>query len=193
MPGMYAPGDFDLAGFAVGALERGTALPRDVAPGDVLLGLGSDGIHSNGFSLVRRVAEAAGLAWDAPAPFAAGALGPALLTPTRIYVRPLLQAIGAGHVKGLAHITGGGLTENVPRVLDKKQSPRFDEAALELPPLFEWLRDAGGLSAAEMRRTFNCGVGGVIVCAPGSAGKILAALQSAGEDARVIGDIAEAG
>lgn len=117
MPGMYRAGDFDLAGFAVGAMERGATLPRDVAEGDVLLGLASSGVHSNGFSLVRRVVEGAGLAWNAPAPFGEGALGERLLAPTRIYVRPALAALAAGGLHGLAHITGGGLTENLPRVL----------------------------------------------------------------------------
>jgi len=191
MPGMYAPGDFDLAGFAVGALERGTALPRDVAPGDVLLGLGSDGIHSNGFSLVRRVAEAAGLAWDAPAPFAAGALGPALLTPTRIYVRPLLQAIGAGHVKGLAHITGGGLTENVPRMLGGLGA-RLDLDAWELPEVFHWLAAEAGLDEAEMLTTFNCGIGMAVAVAPERAEALAVLLHEAGEAVTALGRVTEA-
>src|SRR5690606_10377199 len=117
MPGLYAPGDFDLAGFAVGALERGTALPREVAPGDVLLGLASSGPHSNGYSLIRRIVADSGLAWDAPAPFGDTSLAEALLTPTRLYVRPCLAAIRAGGVRALAHVTGGGLPENLPRIL----------------------------------------------------------------------------
>ncbi|MFN6978159.1 MAG: phosphoribosylformylglycinamidine cyclo-ligase, partial [Gemmobacter sp.] len=134
MPGMYHGGDFDLAGFAVGAMERGAALPQSVAAGDVLLGLGSNGVHSNGFSLVRRVAAAAGLGWDAPAPFGPGTLGAALLAPTRLYVRPALAAIRAGGVHALAHITGGGLTENLPRVLPEGLGAAIDRGAWALPP-----------------------------------------------------------
>src|SRR5690554_1205430 len=139
MPGMYHAGDFDLAGFAVGAMERGAGLPAGVAEGDVLLGLASDGVHSNGYSLVRRIVERAGLGWDAPAPFANGTLGAALLAPTRLYVRPALAAIRAGGVHALAHITGGGLTENLPRVLPEGMGAEIDLGAWRLPPVFDWL------------------------------------------------------
>ncbi|GMG83293.1 phosphoribosylformylglycinamidine cyclo-ligase [Paralimibaculum aggregatum] len=193
MPGLYAKGDFDLAGFAVGALERGTDLPRGIAEGDVLLGLASSGVHSNGFSLVRRVAELAGLGWDAPCPFddPAGAetLGAALLAPTRIYVRPCLAAIRAGGVHGLAHITGGGLTENLPRILPEGLGARIDLGAWDLPACFGWLATAGGIEAAEMLRTFNCGIGMVAVVAPEAAEARAAELGAAGIDTRVIGAV----
>ena len=143
MPGMYHDGDFDLAGFAVGAMNRGAALPAGVAQGDVLLGLASDGVHSNGYSLVRKVAEHAGLTWTDAAPFAYGTLGEALLTPTRLYVKPALAAIRAGGVHALAHITGGGLTENLPRVLPADLGADIDLTSWQLPPVFRWLAQAG--------------------------------------------------
>jgi phosphoribosylformylglycinamidine cyclo-ligase len=193
MPGMYGPGEYDLAGFCVGAAERGNLLPRDVSAGDVMISIASSGAHSNGYSLIRKIAADASASYHAPAPFDSSiTLGEALIAPTRIYVKSVLPLLADENVKAFAHITGGGLTDNVPRVLSKSQSARFDEDALDLPPLFAWLRDAGGLSTAEMRRTFNCGIGGVVVCAPESADKTLAALKASGEDARIIGDIAEA-
>ena len=191
MPGMYAAGDFDLAGFAVGAMERGTALPRDVAAGDVLLGLASDGVHSNGFSLVRRVVGHAGLDWSAPAPFADGALGEALLTPTRLYVRPALAAIRAGGVHGLAHVTGGGLTENVPRVLPDGLGASIDLSAWRPDPVFGWLAEAGAIARDEMLRTFNCGIGMVLVCDPGRADALQQDLADAGERVARIGRVTE--
>ncbi len=175
MPGLYAKGDFDLAGFAVGAMERGGALPRAMAAGDVLFGLPSSGVHSNGFSLVRKVAERAGLGWEAPAPFAAGPLGAALLAPTRIYVKAALAAIRAG-ASGLAHITGGGLTENLPRVLPEGLGAEIDLSAISAPPVFGWLREAGGVAEAEMLRTFNCGVGMVVVAPAAAAEAVEGAL-----------------
>ncbi|MGA0778872.1 MAG: phosphoribosylformylglycinamidine cyclo-ligase [Gemmobacter sp.] len=181
MPGLYAGRDFDLAGFAVGAMERGAALPAGVAAGDVLLGLGSDGVHSNGFSLVRRVAEAAGLGWEDRAPFADAPLGAALLAPTRLYVRPVLGAIRAGGVRALAHITGGGITENLPRVLPEGLGAEVDLGAWRLPPVFAWLRAAGGIAPAEMLRTFNCGIGMILVVAPEHAEAAAAQLAAAGE------------
>ena len=191
MPGMYAAGDFDLAGFAVGAMERGTALPRDVAAGDVLLGLASDGVHSNGFSLVRRVVGHAGLDWSAPVPFADGALGEALLTPTRLYVRPALAAIRAGGVHGLAHVTGGGLTENVPRVLPDGLGASIDLSAWRPDPVFGWLAEAGAIARDEMLRTFNCGIGMVLVCDPGRADALQQDLADAGERVARIGRVTE--
>jgi phosphoribosylformylglycinamidine cyclo-ligase len=169
MPGMYAAGDYDLAGFAVGAVERGEQLIGDkVAAGDVLLGLPSTGAHSNGYSLIRRIIARSGLSLDAPAPFAPEtSLGEALLTPTAIYVRALLPAIRAGRIHALAHITGGGFLENVPRVLPKGLRARIK--AQPLPPLFDWLRDEGNLAADEMARTFNCGYGMVLAVAPDEA------------------------
>lgn len=188
MPGIYAGDDFDLAGFAVGALERGTDLPRDVAAGDLLLGLASSGVHSNGFSLVRRVAAAQGLDWDAPAPWG-GPLGASLLTPTRLYVRPALAAIRAGGVRALAHVTGGGLTENLPRVLPPGLGATVDLGAWTLPPVFAWAREAGGIAEAEMLRTFNCGVGLVAVVAPDRADALATLLRDRGETVIPLGRV----
>jgi len=191
MPGMYGDGDFDLAGFAVGAMERGHDLPRDVAEGDVLLGLAADGVHSNGYSLVRRVVDHAGLAWDDAAPFdGGGSVGAALLTPTRLYVRPALAAIRAGGVHGLAHITGGGLTENLPRILPEGLGAEIDLGAWRLPPVFDWLRGAGGIAEAEMLKTFNCGIGMVLVVAPDRADALAALLAEAGETVVPLGRVA---
>ncbi|WP_371060299.1 phosphoribosylformylglycinamidine cyclo-ligase [Rhodosalinus sp. 5P4] len=189
MPGMYAAGDFDLAGFAVGAMERGQALPSGVSEGDVLLGLASDGVHSNGFSLVRLVAERAGLAWDAPCPWGAGSLGAALLTPTRLYVKPALAARRAGGVQALAHITGGGLTENLPRVLPEGLGAEIDLAAWALPPVFGWIMAEGGVDGAEMLRSFNCGIGMVAVVAPDRADALAALLRAEGETVHRIGRV----
>ena len=192
MPGLYARGDYDLAGFAVGAAERGTLLPKgDVAPGDVLLGLPSSGVHSNGFSLVRRIVEASGLPWDAPAPFAPGrTLGEALLEPTRIYVKPLLEALRAtGGIKALAHITGGGFPDNIPRVLPQGTSVRLDLGAIPVPPVFGWLARTGGVAQPEMLRTFNCGIGMVVVVAPADVDTVGHTLEAAGEAAVVIGEV----
>ncbi|MEZ2129183.1 MULTISPECIES: phosphoribosylformylglycinamidine cyclo-ligase [unclassified Sinorhizobium] len=184
MPGMYSDGDYDLAGFAVGAAERGQLLPSgDIAEGDIILGLASSGVHSNGFSLVRKIVEISGLDWDAPAPFAEGKkLGEALLTPTRIYVKPLLKAIReTGALKALAHITGGGFPENIPRVLPKHLTAEIDLAAVDVPPVFSWLAKTGGVEAKEMLRTFNCGVGMIIVVAPENAAAVTAVLEADGE------------
>ncbi|MDB5511442.1 MAG: phosphoribosylformylglycinamidine cyclo-ligase, partial [Enterovirga sp.] len=196
MPGLYAEADYDLAGFAVGAAERGTLLPRgDVAAGDVLFGLPSSGIHSNGFSLVRRIAARAGLSWSDAAPFAPGrTLGEALLEPTRIYVKPLLAALRAtGGIRALAHITGGGFPDNIPRVLPPGLSAELDLAAIVPPPVFGWLAEAGGVAGTEMLRTFNCGVGMVVVAARDSADEVAAALEAAGERPLVLGRLAERG
>ncbi len=191
MPGMYAEQDFDLAGFAVGAMERGAALPAGVAAGDVLLGLASDGVHSNGYSLVRKVVERAGLDWDAPAPFGGATLGAELLAPTRLYVRPLLAAIRAGGVHAAAHITGGGLTENLPRVLPEGLGAEIDLDTWTLPPVFDWLMREGGLDAPEMLKTFNSGIGMVLVVAPDAADALRELLQEAGEHVHVIGTVHE--
>ncbi len=200
MSGMYAAKDYDLAGFAVGAVERGEILPRsDIAVGDVLIGLPSSGVHSNGYSLVRRLAEQQGLGWDAPAPFEAkSTLAEALLTPTRIYVKPLLAAIKAtggarGAIKALAHITGGGLSENLPRVLPDTVAARIDLGAFAAPPVFGWLAKAGRLSDAEMLKTFNCGLGMIVVAAKGHAEAVLAVLKAAGEAASIVGEITPPG
>jgi len=187
MPGMYARGDYDLAGFAVGAAERGGLLPRgDIAKGDVIIALLSSGVHANGFSLVRRIAADARLGWDAPAPFAPDqTLGNALLAPTRIYVRPVLGAFAG--IKALAHITGGGLTENLPRILPDSLTAEIDLGALKPQPVFGWLARTGGVSEAEMLRTFNCGVGMAVIAAPGNADAVIAALRDAGEAPYQIG------
>ena len=163
MPGMYAADDFDLAGFAVGAMERGASLPGDVAEGDVLLGLPSDGVHSNGYSLVRRIVEVSGLGWDDACPWGEGTLGAALLTPTRLYVKGAVAALRAESVNALAHITGGGLTENLPRVLPDGLGARIDLGAWTLSPVFAWLAERGGMAEAEMLKTFNCGIGMIAV------------------------------
>ncbi|WP_132958664.1 phosphoribosylformylglycinamidine cyclo-ligase [Rhizobium sp. BK251] len=184
MPGMYSDGDYDLAGFAVGAAERGQLLPSaDIAEGDVILGLASSGVHSNGFSLVRKIVALSGLAWDAPAPFAEGKkLGEALLTPTRIYVKPLLKAIReTGAIKALAHITGGGFPENIPRVLPKQLAAEIDLGAVQVPPVFSWLAKTGGVEAKEMLRTFNCGVGMIAVVASENVEAVTKALEAEGE------------
>ncbi|MBF9060050.1 phosphoribosylformylglycinamidine cyclo-ligase [Rhodobacterales bacterium HKCCSP123] len=190
MPGMYAPGDFDLAGFAVGAMNRGAELPAGVAEGDVLLGLGSDGVHSNGYSLVRRVVERSGLGWDAASPFGEGALGAALLAPTRLYVKPALGAVRSGGVHALAHITGGGLTENLPRVLPEGLGAEIDLGAWSLPPVFRWLAAEGGLAQAELLKTFNAGIGMVLVVAEDRAEALAAELTGAGETVHRIGRVA---
>ena len=189
MPGMYHGDDFDLAGFAVGAMERGQDLPRGVVAGDVVLGLASDGVHSNGYSLVRRVVELAGLGWDAPSPFSDGTLGAALLTPTRLYVRPALAAIRAGGVHGLAHITGGGLTENLPRVLPPGLGVQIDLTGWALPPVFVWLAQAGGLRESELLKTFNAGIGMVLVVAADRAGALADLLTGAGETVHALGHV----
>jgi len=197
MPGHYQGRDYDLAGFAVGAVERGEILPRDdVVEGDVLIGLPSSGVHSNGYSLVRRLVAEEKLDWDAMAPFdASRTLAEALLEPTRIYVKPVLTALEAtggadGAIKALAHITGGGLSENLPRVLPGSVAARVDLASWQAPAVFGWLARAGRLDAAEMLGTFNCGIGMVIVTAKADADGLVRVLQEWGEAPHVIGEIA---
>ena len=191
MPGMYAGGDYDLAGFSVGAAERGALLPReDVVPGDVVLGIASSGVHSNGFSLVRRVVAKTGLGWDAPAPFAPDkTLADALLEPTRIYVKSCLAAVRAGTVKAFAHITGGGLIENIPRVLPSNVVAQIDGTAWTLPPVFRWLAQEGGIVAHELARTFNCGIGMVAVVQASQAAEAIRILTEQGETVYTIGTI----
>jgi phosphoribosylformylglycinamidine cyclo-ligase len=198
MPGMYQAGDYDLAGFSVGAVERGEILPRnDISVGDVLIGLRSSGVHSNGYSLVRKLVERAKLNWRDAAPFAPGStLGEALLMPTRIYVKPLLAAIRAtggsgpaGAIKALSHITGGGLSENLPRVMTKDVAARVDLSAFTAPPVFEWMAGAGALNDAELLRTFNCGIGMVVIASKARAEDVISALRSAGEEPVIIGDV----
>jgi len=197
MPGMYHGKDFDLAGFAVGAVERGQLLPRpDIAAGDVLIGLPSSGVHSNGYSLVRRLVAEEQIGWNAKSPFdPAVTLGDALLAPTRIYVKPLLSAIEAtggsadGAIKGLSHVTGGGISENLPRVLPPTVAARIDLSVIPVPPVFSWLAKAGRLDDAEMLRTFNCGIGMIVVADQAGADAVVAALTDAGEQPVVIGEI----
>jgi len=196
MPGLYQGGDYDLAGFAVGAAERGEILPRgDIAAGDVLIGLASSGVHSNGYSLVRKVVERSGLTWDAAAPFAPGqTLGEAVLTPTRIYVKSCLAAIrDTKAVKALCHITGGGFPDNIPRVLPDGLGALVDLARVPVLPVFQWLAQTGGIAQSEMLRTFNCGVGMIAVAAASDADKVMAAFTQAGEQAFALGTLVAAG
>ena len=189
MPGVYGAGSYDLAGFAVGAAERGSLLPSGaIQAGDLVLGLDSDGLHSNGFSLVRRIVEHSGLSYGDPAPFSGDAsLGDTLLTPTRIYVRACLAAIRQGGVKALAHITGGGLPENLPRVLPDGLQARIDGTAWRAAPVFGWLAEAGGVAPEEMLRTFNCGIGMALVVEADAADALKRVLEAEGERVAVIG------
>jgi len=192
MPGIYRSGDYDLAGFAVGAVERDQVLPRgDIAAGDVMLGLASSGVHSNGFSLVRKVAEHAGLKWSDPAPFAPGkTLGEAVLTPTRLYVKSCLAAIReTGAVKALAHITGGGFPDNIPRALPKHLGVRIDLDRVPVLPVFKWLAGAGDIAVPEMLRTFNCGIGMVVVVAKDKAREVRAVFERNGETVVDLGGV----
>ena len=195
MPGMYADGDYDLAGFTVGAAERDDLLPRpDIGVGDVVLGIASSGAHSNGYSLVRSVVKRSGLAYDAPAPFAAGTLlGPALLEPTRIYVKQVLSVVRKSRaIKGLAHITGGGLPGNVPRCLPSGLRARLDARQWSAPPVFQWLRDVGRVPTDDMLRTFNCGLGMIAVVAEADAARVTKALADESEIVHQIGTVERA-
>ena len=195
MPGMYADGDYDLAGFAVGAVSRDKVLPRLEAqkPGDLLVGVASSGPHSNGYSLIRSIVKASGLDWNAPAPFAEDkSLGEALMVPTRIYVKSVLPLARAGLIKGAAHITGGGLIENPPRAVALGLRPILDWSAWALPPVFAWLQRTGGVEDHELRRTFNCGVGLVMIVAPNDLEPVLDGLLKAGEAPFVCGELARA-
>ncbi len=191
MPGMYHGGDFDLAGFAVGAMERGADLPQGVRAGDRLIGLASNGVHSNGYSLVRKVVEKSGLGWGAASPFGEGTLGAALLAPTRLYVKQALAAVRAGGVHGLAHITGGGLTENLPRVLPEGLGAEIDLTAWRLPPVFAWLNEVAGMEQAELLKTFNCGIGLILVVEAGREAALSALLAEAGETVIPLGAVTE--
>jgi phosphoribosylformylglycinamidine cyclo-ligase len=194
MPGLYQAGDYDLAGFAVGAAERGALLPRgDVSVGDAVLGLVSSGVHANGFSLVRKVVEASDLAWSSPAPFdRSRSLGEAMLTPTRIYVASCLAAIReSGAIKALAHITGGGFPDNIPRVLPKGLGVEIDLAQVPVAPVFRWLASAGGIAEPEMLRTFNCGIGMIAIVAPTAADAVAALLERHGECVVHLGQVTE--
>jgi phosphoribosylformylglycinamidine cyclo-ligase len=195
MPDMYPAGEYDLAGFAVGAVEKSAVIDgRSIAPGDAVIGLASSGAHSNGYSLIRRVIERAHGRLDAPAmqdDFHGRRFADVVLAPTRIYVKPVLALVARGGIKGIAHITGGGLVENVPRVLPGHCQAVLHRDAWPMPPLFGWLQQQGGIADAELHRVFNCGIGMVLVTAPGDADATIAALQAAGETAWRIGDIVE--
>ncbi len=189
MPGMYGAGDFDLAGFAVGAMERGMDLPREVSEGDVLLGLPSAGVHSNGYSLVRRIVEMSGLSWADGCPWGEGSLGEALLAPTMLYVKGAVAALRADAVQALAHITGGGLTENLPRVLPDGLGAQIDLGSWDLPPVFKWLAGQGNMAEAEMLKTFNAGIGMVAVVPQAKVDAAKAAFAAEGHDTIEIGEI----
>jgi phosphoribosylformylglycinamidine cyclo-ligase len=189
MPGMYHKGDFDLAGFAVGAMERGTELPAGVAEGDVLLGLASNGVHSNGYSFVRKVVELSGLGWDAASPFSDGTLGAALLAPTRLYVKQSLAAIRAGGVHALAHITGGGLTENPPRVVPEGLGCEIDLSAWTLPPVFRWLAKTANMAEQELLKTFNCGIGMIAFVDQARAAELADLFRAQGETVVELGRV----
>ena len=191
MPGMYPPGHYDLAGFVVGAVDRNRMLPRldAMAAGDVLIGLTSSGPHSNGYSLIRKVVERAGIDLTAPCSFAAGSWTDVLLAPTRLYSKPVLPLIKTGQVKGLAHITGGGLTENAPRMCPDRLAPKINYEAWSPPAIFDWLATEGGIEDAEMQRTFNLGIGMVLAVSPDHVDGTLASLRAAGEIPAIIGEL----
>jgi len=195
MPGLYKDGDYDLAGFAVGAAERGTLLPRpDIAAGDAVIGLASSGVHSNGFSLVRKIVERSGLGFEAPAPFSpVMTLGGALLAPTRLYVKSCLRAIReTAAVKGLAHITGGGFTDNIPRALPKHLGVGIDLARLPVLPVFKWLAEQGGIAELELLRAFNCGIGMVAIVEPDAVERVAGIFKDGGESVTLLGEVVEA-
>src|SRR5438105_3907478 len=196
MPGLYKEGDYDLAGFAVGAAERGALLPRpDIAVGDAVIGLASSGVHSNGFSLVRNIVERSGLPFEAPAPFSpVMTLGGALLTPTRLYVKSCLRAIReTGAIKGLAHITGGGFTDNIPRVLPKHLGVGIDLARLPVLPVFRGRAAQAGVAELELLRTFNCGIGMIAIVRPDAIEKVTEILTASGETVALLGEVIPAG
>ena len=192
MPGVYHGDDYDLAGFAVGAVERDAILPRrDIAEGDIIVGLVSSGVHSNGYSLVRKVVEKTGLTWDAPAPFSSQqSLGEAILTPTRIYVKACIAAVRKTNaVKGFAHITGGGFPDNIPRVLPKGLGAHIDLNRIKVPPVFQWLAREGEIEQNEMLRTFNCGIGMIAITTPGDIAAVTKAFELSGEAVVALGKV----
>ncbi len=194
MPDMYAPNDYDLAGFCVGAVERAKILPKkDISDGDVILGLASSGVHSNGFSLIRRLVESAGLAWDDPSPANTGiTLAEDLLTPTRLYVKSVLAALhDDAPIKGLVHITGGGFQENLPRVIENNLAAHIDLTAWDVPPIFQWIKDTGNIEELEMLRTFNCGIGMALIVPESDADAVMKSLAKNGEKSMEMGRIAK--
>jgi phosphoribosylaminoimidazole synthetase len=188
MPGMYSPGDYDLAGFAVGAVEREAILPRPTKAGDVLIGLKSSGVHSNGYSLARHILTQNNLKFSDKS-FDERSIGEVLLEPTKIYVKSCLAAVKTGKIKALSHITGGGLTENLPRVLSKGVTPNIDYSSWERPEIFNFLQKLGNVTDEEMQRTFNCGIGMVLILEKSDSAEILEILKSQGEEAFVIGEL----
>ncbi len=193
MPGMYQGEDFDLAGFSVGALERGEEFPRMANDGDIIIGLSSDGIHSNGYSLVRKIVETSGLKWTDNAPFEDLSLSQAFLKPTKLYVKPCLSIMGIKDVRAFSHITGGGLTENIVRTLTKGQGIEINLSNWDLPPIFKWLSATGGVDKFEMLKTFNCGIGMTIICSPASQDNVFYQLEKLGEKPIVIGSVTNSG
>ena len=193
MPGMYQGEDFDLAGFSVGAVERGQEFPRSANDGDIIIGLGSNGIHSNGYSLVRKIVEISGLKWTDKAPFEDLPLSKALLKPTKLYVKQCLKIMSVSGIKAFAHITGGGPTENIVRTLKKGQGIEIDLSSWELPPIFKWLSDTGGVDKFEMLKTFNCGIGMTIICSPSSQESVFSLLEKLGEQPIIIGRVTTSG
>lgn len=192
MPGMYAPGDYDAAGCAIGAVNRDQVLPKldSMIEGDILIGLTSNGVHSNGYSLIRKIVDRQGLDWTAPAPWNNDrTIGEEFLIPTRIYVKPLLKVSSKGLIKGMSHITGGGLTENIPRMLPKHLAAEVDVSSYELSPLFKWLKKAGNVASLEFARTWNTGLGFVVVVAKEHADEVLSTLKAEGETAVVVGKV----
>ena len=191
MPRMYHGEDFDLAGFSVGAIERGQELPLPTNIGDIIIGLSSNGIHSNGYSLVRKIVEKCGLQWSDEAPFENKNLGDALLTPTKLYVKQCLELKNIEGVKAFAHITGGGLTENILRALGEGQGIKIDLSTWNLPPVFKWLSSAGGVSQDEMLKTFNCGIGMTVICSQTSKNAVVSTLEKNGERPTLIGEVTD--
>ena len=188
---MYHGEDFDLAGFSVGAIERGQELPLPTNIGDIIIGLSSNGIHSNGYSLVRKIVEKCGLQWSDEAPFENKNLGDALLTPTKLYVKQCLELKNIEGVKAFAHITGGGLTENILRALGEGQGIKIDLSTWNLPPVFKWLSSAGGVSQDEMLKTFNCGIGMTVICSQASKDAVFSLLEKNGERPTLIGEVTD--
>lgn len=191
MPRMYYGEDFDLAGFSVGAIERGQELPLPTNIGDIIIGLSSNGIHSNGYSLVRKIVEECGLQWSDEAPFENKVLGDALLTPTKLYVKQCLELKNIKGVKAFAHITGGGLTENILRALGEGQGIKIDLSTWSLPPVFKWLSSAGGIRQDEMLKTFNCGIGMTVICSQASKNTVFSLLEKNGESPTLIGEVTD--
>lgn len=189
MPGMYEGKDFDLAGFAVGAMERGETLPRNVSNGDVLIGMPSSGIHSNGYSLVRKIVENSGHSWNDDCPFGEGSLAKHLLEPTKIYVKSAVSALKAGKLKALAHITGGGLTENLPRALPEGLGANINLDAWDRLPIFNWLIDQADLKVSEALKTFNCGIGMIAICSSDDLIDVISALKNSDCSPTIIGEI----